>query len=164
MLHTDNFNKFLKDLWTAFEDPNLKVNPANDLWQLRQGKDTLAGYFTKFELKAAMAGYCHLDNVLIDLLKSQVRYEIWTELYRGGIPLPTDYGEMKQRLRNIKISLEEEKLRKDAFHVGAPMPPRWAPYVLPPQQNSNYIPPNLTPTTVTGNLTVKRWESWLRCY
>ena len=81
-------------------------------------------YFTKFKLKAATAGYRHLDNVLIDLLKSQVRYEIRTELYRGGIPLPTDYGEMKQRLRNIEISLEEEKSRKDAFHVGAPIPPR----------------------------------------
>ena len=100
-LHADDFDKFLEDLRTTFEDPNLKVNAANDLWQLRQGKDTLTEYFTKFELKAATAGYHHLNNVLIDLLKSQVRYEIWTELYRGGIPLPTDYGEMKQRLQNI---------------------------------------------------------------
>ena len=80
-------------------------------------------YFTRFELKAATARYCHLDNVLIDLLKNQVQYEIQTELYRGGIPLPTDYNGMKQRLRNIKISLKEEKLRKDAFHTGAPIPP-----------------------------------------
>ena len=93
-----------------------------------------------------MARYRHLDNVLIDLLKSQVRYEIQTELYRGGIPLPTDYGEMQQRLRNIKISLKEEKLRKDTFHTRAPIPPRRAPYVLPSQWNSNYIPPNPTPT------------------
>ena len=28
-------------------------------------------YFTRFELKAATAGYRHLDNILIDLLKSQ---------------------------------------------------------------------------------------------
>ena len=97
-LHTDDFDKFLEDLRTAFEDPNLKVNAANDLRQLQQGKDTLTEYFTKFELKAATAGYRHLDNILIDLLKSQVRYEIRTELYRGGIPLPTDYSEMKQRL------------------------------------------------------------------
>ena len=61
--------------------------------------------------------------------------------------MPTDYNGMKQRLRNIEISLEEEKSRKDAFHTGAPIPPRQAPYVLPPQQNSNYIPPNPTPTT-----------------
>ena len=76
MLHADNFDKFFKDLRTTFEDPNLKVNAANDLRQLRQGKETLTEYFTKFELKAATAGYRHLDNVLIDLLKSQVRYEI----------------------------------------------------------------------------------------
>ena len=63
--------------------------------------DTLTEYFTKFELKAAMAGYRHLDNILIDLLKNQVWYDIRTELYRGGIPLPTGYKEMKQRLRNI---------------------------------------------------------------
>ena len=94
-----------------------------------------------------MAGYRHLDNVLIDLLKSQVRYEIRMELYRGGIPLPTDYNEMKQRLRNIEISLEEEKSRKDAFHTRAPIPPQQTTYIPPPQQNSNYIPPNPTPTT-----------------
>ena len=69
-----------------------------------------------------MAGYCHLNNVLIDLLKSQVRYEIRMELYRRGIPLLEDYTEMKQRLHNIEISLEEEKLRKDAFHTRAPIP------------------------------------------
>ena len=40
-LHADDYDKFLEDLWTAFEDPNLKVNAANDLQQLRQGKDTL---------------------------------------------------------------------------------------------------------------------------
>ena len=84
----------------------------------------LMEYFTKFELKAAMAGYRHLNNVLIDLLKSQVQYEIRTELYRGGIPLPEDYNKMKQRLRNIEISLEEEKSRKDAFHTRAPIPPQ----------------------------------------
>ena len=72
ILHADDYEKFLKDLRTAFEDPNLKINAANELQQLQQGKDTLTEYFTKFELKAAMAGYCHLDNVLIDLLKSQV--------------------------------------------------------------------------------------------
>ena len=145
ILHTDDYGQFLKDLWTAFEDPNLKVDATKDLWQLRQGKDTLMEYFTKFELKAAMARYCHLNNILIDLLKSQVWYEIQTELYRGGIPLLTDYNKMKQRLHNIEISLEEEKLRRDAFHVGAPIPPRRAPYV-PPQQNTNYIPSSLTPT------------------
>ena len=121
-LHADDYDKFLKDLRTAFEDPNLKVNAANELRQLWQGKDTLMEYFTRFELKAATAGYRHLNNVLIDLLKSQVRYEIWTELYRG-IPLLTDYNEMKQRLHNIEISLEEEKSRKDVLHVGAPIPP-----------------------------------------
>ena len=52
-LHADDFDKFLEDLRTAFEDPNLKVNAANDLQQLRQGKDTLTEYFTKFELKAS---------------------------------------------------------------------------------------------------------------
>ena len=31
ILHTDNYRKFLEDLRTAFEDPNLKVNAANDL-------------------------------------------------------------------------------------------------------------------------------------
>ena len=31
MLHADDFDKFLEDLRTAFEDPNLKVNAANDL-------------------------------------------------------------------------------------------------------------------------------------
>ena len=30
-LHTDDFNKFLEDLRTAFKDPNLKVNATNDL-------------------------------------------------------------------------------------------------------------------------------------
>ena len=30
-LHADDFDKFLEDLRTAFEDPNLKVNAANDL-------------------------------------------------------------------------------------------------------------------------------------
>ena len=93
-----------------------------------------------------MAGYHHLDNVLIDHLKSQVQYEIRTELYRGGIPLLEDYNKMKQRLHNIEISLEEEKLRKDAFHTGAPISPRQTTYA-PPQQNSNYIPLNPTPTT-----------------
>ena len=72
ILHADDYGKFLKDLCTAFEDPNLKVNAANDPRQLQQGKDTLTEYFTKFELKAATAGYRHLDNILIDLLKNQV--------------------------------------------------------------------------------------------
>ena len=81
ILYADNYGKFLEDPWTAFKDPNLKVNATNELWQLWQEKDTLTEYFTKFELKAAMAGYHHLDNVLIDLLKSQVRYEIQMELY-----------------------------------------------------------------------------------
>ena len=76
ILHANNYKKFLNDLRTAFEDPNLKINAANELQQLRQGKDTLMEYFTKFELKAATARYHHLDNVLIDLLKGQVRYEI----------------------------------------------------------------------------------------
>ena len=35
-LHADDYEKFLEDLQTAFEDPNLKVNAANDLWQLQQ--------------------------------------------------------------------------------------------------------------------------------
>ena len=122
-LHADDYEKFIKDLTTAFEDPNLKVNVANDLQQLRQGKDTLVEYFTKFELKAATAGYCQLDNVLIDLLKNQVRYKICTELYRGGIPIPINYARVKQRLYNIKIALKEEKSRNHAFHVGAPIPP-----------------------------------------
>ena len=61
--------------------------------------------------------------------------------------MPTDYNGMKQRLRNIEIALEEEKSRKDAFHAGTLIPPRRAPYVPPPQRNSNYIPPNPTPTT-----------------
>ena len=44
------------------------------------------------------------------------------------------------------LSLLKEKLRKDAFHTGAPIPPQQTTYALP-QQNSNYIPPNPTPTT-----------------
>ena len=72
ILHADDYEKFNKDLTTAFEDPNLKVNTANKLQQLQQGKDTLVEYFTKFKLKAATAGYHQLDNVLIDLLKNQV--------------------------------------------------------------------------------------------
>ena len=75
-------------------------------------------YFTKFELKAATAGYRQLDNVLIDLLKNQVRHEIRTELSRGGIPIPTSYAGVKQRLYNIEMALEEEKSRNHAFHVG----------------------------------------------
>ena len=31
ILCTDDYDKFLEDLRTAFEDPNLKVNAANDL-------------------------------------------------------------------------------------------------------------------------------------
>ena len=31
ILHADDYGKFLEDLRTAFEDPNLKVNAANDL-------------------------------------------------------------------------------------------------------------------------------------
>ncbi len=123
LLHTNDFKKFLTDLKEAFEDPNLKVNAANELRHLRQGKDTLTEYFTKFELKAATAGYWKLDAVLIDLLKSQVRQEIHTELYRGGIPIPTKYPEMKQKLYNIEMALEEEKSRSNAFHTGAPIPP-----------------------------------------
>ena len=34
ILHADDYEKFLKDLCTAFEDPNLKVNATNDLQQL----------------------------------------------------------------------------------------------------------------------------------
>ena len=35
ILHADDYRKFLEDLRAAFEDPNLKVNAANDLlWQL----------------------------------------------------------------------------------------------------------------------------------
>ena len=66
------YNNFLTNLREAFEDPNLKINAANELRHLRQGKDTLLEYFTKFELKAGMAGYRQLDAVLIDLLKTQV--------------------------------------------------------------------------------------------
>ena len=76
ILHANDYPKFLDDLRTAFEDPNLKINAANELQQLQQGKDTLMEYFTKFKLKVATARYHHLNNVLIDLLKSQVRYEI----------------------------------------------------------------------------------------
>ena len=75
ILHANDYKKFLNDLRTAFEDPNLKINAANELQQLQQGKDTLMEYFTKFELKAATAGYRYLDKVLIDLLKGQVWYE-----------------------------------------------------------------------------------------
>ena len=81
-------------------------------------------YFTKFELKAATAGYHQLDNVLIDLLKNQVQHKICTKLCRGGIPIPTDYAEVKQRLYNMETALEEEKLRNHAFHTGAPIPPQ----------------------------------------
>ena len=101
-LHADTYKKFIKDLTTAFEDPNLKVNMANDLQQLQQGKDTLVEYFTKFELKATTAGYRQVDNVLIDLLKNQVQHEIHTELYRGGILIPTTYAGVKQRLQWVK--------------------------------------------------------------
>ena len=31
ILHADDYGKFLEDLRTAFKDPNLKVNAANDL-------------------------------------------------------------------------------------------------------------------------------------
>ena len=31
ILHADDYKKFIKDLTTAFEDPNLKVNAANEL-------------------------------------------------------------------------------------------------------------------------------------
>ena len=109
-MHTNDYDQFLTDLKGTFEDPNLKINAANELRHLRQGKDTLLEYFTKFKLKAATAGYCQLDNVLIDLLKTQVQHEIQTELYRGGIPILTTYKEVKQRLYNIEMVLEEEKL------------------------------------------------------
>ena len=75
-MHANDYDQFLTDLKEAFKDPNLKVNAANELRHLRQGKDTLMEYFTKFELKAATTGYCQLDNVLIDLLKTQVQHEI----------------------------------------------------------------------------------------
>ena len=75
-MHANNYNQFLTDFKEAFQDPNLKINAANELRHLRQGKDTLLEYFTKFELKATTAGYHQLDNVLINLLKTQVRHEI----------------------------------------------------------------------------------------
>ena len=125
-LHADDFDKFLEDLRTAFEDPNLKVNAANELQQLWQGKDTLTEYFTKFELKAATARYRHLDNILIDLLKSQVWYEIRTELYRGGIQQITakwnrDCETLKYRSRKKNwgkmLSTLEPRYHVDELHM-----------------------------------------------
>ena len=67
------------------------------------------------------------------------------KLYRGGIPIPTIYRGVKQRLYNIKMVLEEEKSHNNAFHTRAPIPPRQNTYILP-QRQSNYHPPNPTPT------------------
>ena len=72
VMHANDYDQFVADLKSMFEDPNLKINTTNELWHLRQRKDTLTEYFTKFKLKAATAGYHLLDNVLIDLLKNQV--------------------------------------------------------------------------------------------
>ena len=68
------------------------------------------------------------------------------ELYRGGIGIPDKYKEVKKRLYNIEIALEEEKSCNNTFHTGAPIPPRRNNYVPPQRQASNYNPPNPTPT------------------
>jgi hypothetical protein len=112
------FTELVKELEAAFKDPNLAQTAHLKLTTTRQGRSTLADFFSSFELLAEEAGYgpndipCTYDTFLIQLLEELVNPEITTQMYNGGSQLPNTYKEWKTRLTQIDGNLARERLRK----------------------------------------------------
>ncbi len=112
----ETFEELLDELEKTFKDQNVEKTALLRLLNTTQGKTALTDFLQSFELNAEEAGY-HAgatsdDTFLCQIVEKNVSNEVRTQLYAGGIQIPKQYRDLKERLTMISNNIEREKLMK----------------------------------------------------
>lgn len=112
--------EFIKELDEQFEDVNIAEKARIDINQIRQGSDTAAVFFNKFERLMTKAGYTSAAHytVLENIIKHAVNRNLIEKIYATTI-LPTTYNEWKTRIVKLDNMLRE-------------LPKTYIPWRMPP--------------------------------
>jgi hypothetical protein len=145
------FETMVGEMKAAFEDVNLMQMAHLKLTTTRQGRMSLTEFLSQFELQAVMAGYLldKTDKFLIELLEGLVNDEIVSQMFLGGVALPTTYKEYKERLVQIDGNRQRSLIRRS--RTGVMVPARTTPAaVMSQRQSFQGATPNLAKSLASG--------------
>ena len=152
LVATYTFASLFAEMEAAFKDQNLAQVAHLRLTTTRQGKMSFSEFIQQFELYAEQAGYPvdggSNDRFLIELLEDLVNNEIISQIYLGGVALPTTYKAFKERLVQVDGNRQRSLIRQS--RRGVPVLTRTPMATSPPRQQFSGATPNLSKSLENG--------------